>query len=109
MTKKFRSFKEARKFVQSLNLKSRTEWEKYRKSGNKPDDISSHPDRTYKKEWKGYGDFLGTGTIATYDMEFVSFEEFQKFLKYDLKSEGIKTGIENGDIVEYSPFLYFHL
>ena len=29
----------------------------------KPQDIPSHPD-TYKDEWKGMGDWLGTGSIA---------------------------------------------
>jgi len=60
----FRFFEDARKFVQRLGLKKREEWVKYCKSGNKPDYIPSLPSRTYKKEWKGWGDWLGTGRIA---------------------------------------------
>ena len=57
--KVFRSFNEARVFVRTLNLKSETEWRNYCKSGNKPSDIPSNPNSTYKTEWKGVGDFLG--------------------------------------------------
>ena len=46
----YRSFEEARKFVQSLNLKNNKEWQEYCKSGNKPDDIPSTPWKVYK-EW----------------------------------------------------------
>jgi hypothetical protein len=49
---KYRSFKEARKFARSLKLSGRKEWREYIKSGQKPDDIPSKPDGTYKKEWK---------------------------------------------------------
>ena len=30
------------------------------KSGNKHPEIPFHPERTYKKQWKGFGDWLGT-------------------------------------------------
>ena len=59
-----RSFEEARKFVRSLKFKGKTEWRQYCTSGKKPDDIPSHPQMVYKKEWKDYGDWFGTGTIA---------------------------------------------
>lgn len=58
--KVFLSFKEARKFSHSLNLKGQKEWEKYRKSGNKPNTIPSSPNRTYKdKGWVNWADWLG--------------------------------------------------
>ena len=81
-TKDFLSFDDAKKFVRSLNLKNNTEWIKYYKSGNKPDDIPSAPDRTYKnKGWVSLGDWLGTGSIASQNKKFRSYEEAQKFLK----------------------------
>ncbi len=52
-------FEEARKYVQSLRLKGYEDWIEYCKSGNKPADIPSNPARTYEKEWKGWGDWLG--------------------------------------------------
>jgi hypothetical protein len=47
----YRPFKEAREFVRSLGLKGYGEWERYGKSGNKPDDIPANPWKVYK-EWK---------------------------------------------------------
>ncbi len=82
MNRKFRTFEDARKFVQELNLKNNTDWKKYYKSGNKPDDIPSAPDRTYKdKGWKDLGDWLGTGTIAAKDKKFRSFSDARKFVQ----------------------------
>ena len=59
----FRPFPEAREFVRSLELKNQSEWNRYSKSGKKPADIPSDPHSSYKSEWKGYPDWLGTGTI----------------------------------------------
>ena len=50
--KTWRSFEEARTFIQSLKLKSSTEWKAYCKSGNKPQDIPSEPWKIYKKTGK---------------------------------------------------------
>ena len=62
-------FKKARKFVQKLNLKSSAEWHlycqnKHKKFKIKPLELPGHPNRIYKDEWKGMGDWLGTGKLA---------------------------------------------
>ena len=80
LTKKYRSFEEAREFVHTLGLKSEKEWRVYYRSGKKPIDIPAIPRRTYKSEWEGTGDWLGTGTIAPYNIEFKSFGEARKFV-----------------------------
>ncbi|MFH2066497.1 MAG: DEAD/DEAH box helicase family protein [Pseudomonadota bacterium] len=78
----YRSFKEAREFARSLNLKSGTEWKEFCNSGKKPSDIPVKVYRTYQnKGWKGWGDFLGTGRKATQDMEFLPFEEAREFAR----------------------------
>ena len=65
--RQYRSFKEARAFVHSLGLKSRTEWRAYCKSGKKPDDIPADPHSTYADDgWAGMGDWLGTGRSRRY-------------------------------------------
>ena len=72
-TRRFRTFKEARAFVRGLGLKSQREWDDYRKSGKKPVDIPTNPNRTYAEvDWAGMGDWLGMGTIAPHlrDQEF---------------------------------------
>ena len=61
---KFLAFTEAKEFVHRLRLKNQHEWNGYCKSGKKPPDIPANPARTYKKDWKGIGDWLGTGNIA---------------------------------------------
>ncbi len=60
--REYRSFEDARKFARALNLRSRTEWLEYSRSGNRPPDIPSKPDRAYRNVgWAGMGDWLGTG------------------------------------------------
>jgi hypothetical protein len=76
-----RSFEDAREFVRTLNLKGTKEWREYCKSGNKPDDIPSRPERTYEKDFIGSGDWLGTGTIASQDMIFCPFTEARDFVR----------------------------
>ena len=86
---KWRSFKEARKFVRSLKLKNREEWRKYSKSGKRPADIPAGPDLFYKEEWKGMGDWLGTGTLSNRNLSFRSFSDARKFVrKLGLKHDG---------------------
>jgi hypothetical protein len=85
--KVFQSFDDARKFVRLLNLKAQSDWAKYRKSGNKPETIPSNPNRTYKKEWTDWGDWLGTGATATQNREYWSFTDARKFARsLNLKS-----------------------
>ena len=66
----FLPFEEAREFVHSLKLKNQGDWNRFYKGqlpekGTLPANIPANPQRTYtKEEWKGMGDWLGTGTIA---------------------------------------------
>lgn len=77
----WRSFKEARAFAQDLNIKGQKDWKVYCKSGNKPADIPTKPDRSYKnKGWKNWGDWLGTGVIATYYIKYRDFQEARAFV-----------------------------
>jgi len=48
--RKYRSFEEARKFVQSLGLKNGKEWVEYCKSGKIPNDIPRNPYKIYSKK-----------------------------------------------------------
>jgi hypothetical protein len=80
-TRNFRSFLEARTFAQKLKLKNAQEWTEYAKSGNKPDDIPANPYQTYKKDFKGVGDWLGTGNVAAQDKVYRSFESAKEFIR----------------------------
>lgn len=81
-------FESAKLFVQKLNLQSEKYWREYLKSDIKPENIPAHPAKVYKDSgWRGMGDFLGTGTIASQNREYCSFEEAKEFAK----NIGIKT------------------
>ena len=75
------TFEEAREFARNLNFKNSTEWREWCKSGNKPENIPVTPEKVYKdKGWKGWGDFLGTGFVATQNREYLSFEEAREIV-----------------------------
>jgi Post-segregation antitoxin CcdA len=76
----FRSFEEARTFARGLTVKGSKDWRQYIKSGKKPADIPSNPPAAYKREWKGWGDWLGTGMIADQNKHFLPFEEARQFV-----------------------------
>src|SRR5262249_1044474 len=64
--REYRAFKKTRAYVRGLGLKSQPQWRAYVKSGEKPDDIPANPHVVYADTgWIGYGDWLGTHTIAT--------------------------------------------
>ena len=75
----FLPFEEARLFARSLKLNGIADWTKWCKSGNKPDDIPSAPNFVYKDSWVSWGDFLGTGNLASKDYKFRPFEEARLF------------------------------
>ncbi len=78
--KEYRSFKEARDYAQSLQLRSRTEWREHTKSSDFPSGIPVDPYRTYKdKGWVNWGDWLGTGNIANFLKEYRSFKEARDY------------------------------
>ena len=70
-----------RDFVKSLKLKSRGEREEYCKSGRKTKDIPYQGRQTYKKDWKGWGDWLGTDYVANQLREYRTFEEARNFAR----------------------------
>ena len=75
-------------FVQSLKLRSITEWNEYCSSGKRPANIPQKPSRTYKgKGWKSFGDFFGTNNIASNKINFRSLDDAKKFAQ-SLKLNG---------------------
>ena len=73
---KYIPFLEAKKKVQNLKLKGQAEWRKYCTSGRKPINIPSNPHSIYANDgWIGYGDWLGTNTIRTRDIQFSTYND----------------------------------
>lgn len=97
--REYRPFKEARTFVHSLKLKNQHAWRKFTKgelpqTGILPVDIPAAPDRIYAAEgWKGFGDWLGTGTIAPRLREYLPFEEARAFV-HSLKLKNQKEWVQ---------------
>jgi DNA-directed RNA polymerase subunit F len=85
----FLSYQEAKEFVSKLNIKSKSEWFDYSKSGNKPDNMPSNLAEFYQnKGWINWGEFLGTGTIAPFNREYLSYQEAKEFVsKLNIKSK----------------------
>ena len=83
--KTYREFNDARSFVHGLKITSQREWQKYSKSGKRPFDVPSDPFRAYQKEkvWKGWGDWLGTFTVADSkrSLNFLPFKEARTFAR----------------------------
>jgi hypothetical protein len=106
--REYRPFVEARAFVRTLKLKNQGEWRAYCRSGQKPSDIPTNPSSVYANDgWTGWGDWLGTGTVANQDREFLPFAEARAFvhaLKLKNRAEWwayCKSGQKPGDIPAY--------
>jgi hypothetical protein len=76
----FLKFGEAKEFVKKLNLKKQKDWRDFAKSNLRPKNIPSNPEICYE-EWAGYGDWLGTRAVASFNKEFVSYEDCKKWAK----------------------------
>jgi len=78
----FQTFQDARKFAHSLRMKNQAEWKIFTKSIKKPKDIPADPSKKYKNQgWKGWGDFLGTGTIAPFNIKFLPFIQAREYIR----------------------------
>lgn len=80
--REYRSFSDAREFIHSLGLKSNRDWLAYRRRGQLPKDIPTHPHVIYKDQgWQNLGDWLGTGTVAPRLIQYRSFEKAREFAR----------------------------
>ena len=95
------SFEEAKAFIQKQWIAGHEEFRKWSRSGKRPKNFPSHPEKIYEKEWtnwedflgtgnvyivyKGertnWRDFLGTGNVSTSKREWMSFEEAKAFIQ----------------------------
>ncbi|XRB01667.1 methyltransferase domain-containing protein [Pycnococcus provasolii] len=78
----FRSFEDARAYMRTLGLKSEKEWREWRKSGARPHDIPSRPDKTYASSgWTSYGDFLGYAEGPGSRGSFRTFQDARTYVR----------------------------
>lgn len=92
----FRAFHEARAFARHLKLKRVSEWRAFCKGnmphlGLLPEDIPANPNSTYDDQgWTDWGDWLGTGNIASILRTYRPFQQARTFAR-NLK---LKSGTE---------------
>ena len=91
----YADFETARKFARTLGLKSESHWRTFSKSAKLPYDIPANPYGYYSRRgvWTNWGDFLGTGNVATQLKEYRPFEEAREFVR----SLGFKNEDEQRD------------
>lgn len=89
---KFRSFEEARGFARELGLPSTTEWRAYCAGPERPRDIPTNPNIAFRDQWKGWGDWLGTGNTKN---SFLPFDEARRITR----SFGLRTMAQYYDAV----------
>ena len=81
-------FRESKKEVKKLGINSIKEWRDLCLSNLKPNNLPVNPYKVYKNEWKGWGDWLGTGRVANHFKKFLPFIESKNFAKsLGLKNE----------------------
>ena len=81
------NFLEAKKIVKKININSGREYRGFVR--NKKNQFPNKPSEYYKKEWKGWGDFLGTGKIADQNLIFKSYQEAKKII-FKFKIQNVK-------------------
>lgn len=77
----WRSFSTARRWARESGAKSEHEWRVLVKRDDFPEDVPKAPYWAYKPQWKGWGDWLGTGTVAPQKVKFQSFEKARRFAR----------------------------
>ena len=92
--KEFWSYNKARTFLKKLGVEKRDHFYQLSKEGKIPKEIPINANQYYKKEWKGWGDFLGTGTIAPQNKVYLSPIEAKIEARKYQKKLGIKTEIQ---------------
>ena len=83
MKKKWRNIADTKKFLKPLKLSGVAAWDNFCDDGKKPKDIPRNAARFYKKtnDWKGWGDFLGTGNVAPQLKSYRTFDKARKFVR----------------------------
>ena len=75
------SYGEAKTYIQAQGIKTHEEFDQWTRSGQRPENFPSNPNRTYEEDWTSWGDFLGTGNLSTREKQWMNFEEAQTFIR----------------------------
>jgi hypothetical protein len=87
----WRPYRTARAFVRSLGLADVAAWRAYTKTRRFPKNIPVGPESVYAgKGWTGYGDWLGTGTIATHQRVHLPFAIARRTVRAYVRAHGLQ-------------------
>ena len=75
----WRPFHEARDYIHEVGVTGTKHWRKLAEEGRLPPDIPVAPNTVYSKEWKTWGDWFGTGSIAPQFRQFRDFEVAREY------------------------------
>ena len=96
-------FAEALLHARSLKLTNKKAWHAFSKSGARPVNSPSLPDRAYQHDgWQGYGHWLGTGNVAEKDKQFLPFKDALLYAR-SLKLKSEKSGCSGTKLVHRCP------
>jgi superfamily II DNA or RNA helicase len=74
------SFEEAKAWTKINGpFESRKHWEDYIKTVQLPNNLPRRPSSAYRSQWKGWGDFLGTETIASWLRKYRPYTEARQY------------------------------
>ena len=79
--KNFMSYKKAQQIIKKQKIQSKPMFEKWSRTKKRPDNFPSNPGMTYKKQWKGWGYFLGTGRTAEKRKNFINYKKAQQLIR----------------------------
>lgn len=74
----FLDFESSKKIVSKLNFNTQKDWSIYCKSGERPINIPSNPQKTYKKDWSGWKDWLSSNVFS--EKNKLTYKEAKKFV-----------------------------
>ena len=86
--REYLTFDEGRALVRTLGLQSQREWDARARLGRLPPGLPRAPHMVYAGAgWSSWGDWLGSGRVATYKVQYRRFEQARAFAR----SLGLKT------------------
>lgn len=74
-------FRTSKHFVRKVKIKCVKQWENFCKSGKKPRELPSAPNKFYKKEWISWSEFFGKKEMSFKKRNIKSFKKLKNIVK----------------------------
>jgi superfamily II DNA or RNA helicase len=77
----FVNYELAQKYFKDNNIITQKDWNKHCIAGKRPKNIPRNPQQVYRKEWKNWGEFVGSGFVSYSRRSFLNYKEAKEVLK----------------------------